>query len=145
MGIINSGFATIFSTLNDTEVKFADAVDSHHKKIPLTTITDVMKNLKSKDRILRKNTWINFNRAYHNHENTFTQTLYYNYLMLNTGSKIHKFKDYVSATAFADEIDESIIQDLYNHTTLFKPSFQIYQKEFNRLLKKQLNLPKLEP
>jgi oligoendopeptidase F len=56
MGIINGGFATIFSTLNDTEVKFADAVDSKNKKVPLKTIADVMRSLKSKDRNLRRTT-----------------------------------------------------------------------------------------
>jgi oligoendopeptidase F len=56
MGIINGGFATIFSTLNDTEVKFRDAIDSKNKKIPLKTIADVMQNLKSKDRAIRKST-----------------------------------------------------------------------------------------
>jgi oligoendopeptidase F len=56
MGIINGGFATIFSTLSDTEVKFLDAVDSHRKKVPLLTIADVSFNLKSNDRTLRKTT-----------------------------------------------------------------------------------------
>jgi oligoendopeptidase F len=56
MGIINGGFATIFSTLNDTEIKFKDAVDAKGKRIPLKTIADVTYHLKSKDRNLRKTT-----------------------------------------------------------------------------------------
>jgi oligoendopeptidase F len=56
MGIINSGFATIFSTLNDSEIKFEDAIDSKHKHIPLKTISDVMINIKHQDRTIRKST-----------------------------------------------------------------------------------------
>jgi oligoendopeptidase F len=56
IGIINSGFATIFSTLKDTEIKFKDAVTSKNKKIPLETITDIMKCLNHKDRSVRKST-----------------------------------------------------------------------------------------
>jgi oligoendopeptidase F len=145
MGIINGGFATIFSTLNDTEVKFQDALDSKGKKIPLTTIADVTRNLKSKDRSLRKTTWTNFNKAYSNYENTFTQTLYYNYLMLNTASKIHKFEDYVSATAFEDEVNVDLILNLYKYAELFKSSSLRYRQIFETLLKKQLKLTKLEP
>jgi oligoendopeptidase F len=56
IGIINSGFATIFSTLNDTEIKFLDAVDSKGTNIPLKTIADITRNLKDKDRNIRKTT-----------------------------------------------------------------------------------------
>jgi oligoendopeptidase F len=65
--------------------------------------------------------------------------------MLNTASKIHKFKDYVSATAFEDEVNIDLILSLYKFSEIFKDSFQSYRKVFNRLLKKQLNLNKLEP
>ncbi|GHU27377.1 hypothetical protein FACS1894152_3920 [Bacilli bacterium] len=56
MGIINGGFSSIFSTLNDGEIKFEPAIDSRNKKIPLDTISDVMINLKHQDRLVRKST-----------------------------------------------------------------------------------------
>jgi oligoendopeptidase F len=56
VGIINGGFSQIFSTLNDSEVKFKNAIDSKGKKIPLNTIADVMANIKHKDRAIRKST-----------------------------------------------------------------------------------------
>jgi oligoendopeptidase F len=65
--------------------------------------------------------------------------------MLNTVSKIHKFKDYVDATAFQDEIDKKFINNLYKNTEIYKTSFQKYRKIFNEYLKKQLNLTSLEP
>ncbi|GHU31959.1 hypothetical protein FACS1894166_04370 [Bacilli bacterium] len=145
MGIINGGFASIFSTLNDGEIKFEAAIDSKNKKIPLGTISDVMINLKHHDRAVRKSTWISFNKAYHNYENTLTQLLYHNYLMLNTSSKLHKFTDYIHATAFSDEIDVKLITSLYENVKLFKSSVQKYKMVVEPLLKRQLKLNKLEP
>jgi oligoendopeptidase F len=56
MGIVNGGFSQIFSTLNDSEVKFKNAIDNKGKQIPLKTIADVMINIKHKDRDIRKST-----------------------------------------------------------------------------------------
>ncbi|GHU47993.1 hypothetical protein FACS1894218_3710 [Bacilli bacterium] len=145
MSIIDGGFSTIFSTLNDGEIKFEDAVNHKNKKIPLRTVSDVMMNLKHQDRSLRKTTWISFNKAYHNYENTLTQLLYHNYLMLNTSSKLHKFTDYIHATAFEDEIDTKLITTLYENVALFKHSVVKYKKTVDPLLKHQLKLNKLEP
>mgnify|MGYP002470902818 CR=1 FL=1 len=142
---INSGFERIFDTLTDSDIKFDDAIDSKGKKIPLKTVADVSKYLKNKDRQLRKTTWINFNHAFNKFESSLTQTLYYNYLMLNTNSKLRNYKDYIDAAADADEVDEKLILHIYKMIQKFKPSIDNYSKKFNKLLKKQLNLPKLEP
>ncbi|MDE6289697.1 MAG: oligoendopeptidase F, partial [Ureaplasma sp.] len=100
----NSGFDDIFSTLTDSDLKFKDAINSKGKKIPIKTQADVVKNLKNHDRELRKSTWFSFNEAFNSIQDTLTKTLYYNYLMLNSNAKIRGFKDYVSASAFADEV-----------------------------------------
>jgi oligoendopeptidase F len=65
--------------------------------------------------------------------------------MLNTNSKIHKFKDYITAVAFEDEVNVELITNLYKYTELFKDSFINYRKIFEKLLKRQLQLDKLEP
>ncbi|MDE6476810.1 MAG: hypothetical protein K2L48_01220, partial [Mycoplasmoidaceae bacterium] len=142
---INGGFERIFDTLTDSDIKFDDATDSKGKKIPLKTVADVSKYLKNKDRQLRKTTWINFNHAFNKFESTLTQTLYYNYLMLNTNSKLRNYKDYIDAAADADEVDEKLILHIYKMIEKFKPSIDNYSKKFNKLLKKQLNISKLEP
>lgn len=143
--IYNDGFETIFNTLTDSEIKFDDAINSKKHKVPLKTISDVMVNIKAKDRILRKSTWISFNQAYSKFENTLCQTLYHNYLMFNTHAKIHHFNDYIESTAFSDEIKVDLIKTLYDQTKLFKPLYQQYRGITNKLLKKQLNLNQLEP
>lgn len=143
--IYTDGFETIFNTLTDSEIKFDDATNSKNKKIPLKTISDVMINIKAKDRKLRQTTWISFNHSYSKFESTLTQTLYHNYLMFNTHAKIHNFKDYIHSTTFSDEINVNLIENLYIETKKFKPLFQQYRDITNRLLKKQLHLTKLEP
>lgn len=142
---INGGFETIFNTLTDSDIKFEDAKNSKGKKVPLKTMADVSKNLKDKDRELRKTTWINFNHAFDKFESTLTQTLYYNYLMLNTNSKLRNYKDYIDAAADADEVDQKLILHIYKMVQTFKPSIKTYSDKVNKLLKKQLNLNKLEP
>jgi oligoendopeptidase F len=54
ISINNSAVGSIFSTL-EQDIKFEDALDSKNKPHKLITNTDVVKNLKNKDRVLRKN------------------------------------------------------------------------------------------
>jgi oligoendopeptidase F len=56
LSIYHGGFNDIFSTLTDSDIKYQDAVDKNGKLIPLKTVADVMFNLKSKDRTIRRST-----------------------------------------------------------------------------------------
>ena len=135
----------IFSTLTDSDIKFKDALNSKNESIKLKTIGDIHNYLKNEDRTLRKNVWINFHSAYDQYANTLSQTLYYNYLKLNTNAKIHNFEDYVSASAYSDEIDVSFITTLYEQVQKFKDIHTKYRNALDNLLKKQLNIEKVEP
>lgn len=145
VSITNGGVDSAFSTLTDNDIKFKDAINSNGKNVSIKTVADVSKLLKSNDRSLRKSTWINFNSAYHQFESTLTQTLYYNYLTLNTYAKLRKYKDYIDAAADADEVKEDLILHIYKMVETFKPSEDKYAKKVKALLKKQLGLKKLEP
>jgi oligoendopeptidase F len=65
--------------------------------------------------------------------------------MFNTISKIRNFDDYVSNTAFADEIKVDLITTIYENVATFKSSYVKYRTVLDRLLKKQLSLNALEP
>lgn len=145
VSITNGAADSTFSTLTDNDIKFNDAINSKGKKIPIKTVADVSKLLKSNDRAVRRSTWINFNLAYHQFESTLTQTLYYNYLTLNTYAKLRNYKDYIDAAADADEIKEDLILHIYKMVETFKFSEDKYVKKIKALLKKQLGLKKLEP
>ncbi|GMO15293.1 MAG: oligoendopeptidase F [Mycoplasmoidaceae bacterium] len=144
ISINNGAVGNIFSTLQK-DIKFDDAKDSKGKLHPLITQTDVTKNLKNADRTLRMNSWINFNKAFAGFESTLTQTLYYNYLKLNTYAKLHNYKNYIDRTCNNDEIDISLIESLYKYVELFKPTYLSFKKESSNKLKSKLKLKKLEP
>ncbi len=145
ISLANGGVAHVFSTLTDSDLKFKPAIDKNGKLNKIITTSDVIKYLKSDDRVLRKNAWINFNLAYDEIANTLTQTLYYTYLRYNSSAKLRGFKDYVNASAFADEIDESFILNIYKNVESFKSIYSTYKNKIENLLKKQLKINKLEP
>lgn len=141
----NGGFEDIFSSLTDNDLKFQDATDKDGNKIPLVTQADVFKNLKSKDRELRRTSWMSFHEGFYQLRNTLTKTLYYNYLMLNTNAKARKFDNYISATAFNDEIPVSFIEHVYSEVKKYKSIIEKYQSHRNEYLKHLLNLDEIKP
>jgi oligoendopeptidase F len=66
-------------------------------------------------------------------------------LKLNTYAKLHNHQDYISATAFHDEIDLDLITNLYKHVSTFKNTYKKYREITVKVLKQKLQLTKLEP
>ena len=145
ISLANGGIGHVFSTLTDSDLKFAPAKDKNGKLVQIKTVSDVTKYLKSNDRVLRKNVWISFHSAYDKISNTLTQTLYYTYLRFNSSAKLRNFKDYVNASTFSDEVSEEFILNLYKNVESFKSIHTLYKQKINKLLTKQLKLKKLEP
>ncbi len=142
---IFSGWDDIFTILTDVSIKFKPALDSKNKSHLISNHSDVSKLLRSSDRKLRENAWINFNSAYFDFNETLTKTLYYNYLNLNLISKIYKHKSYIDATLFDDEINEQLLQTIYANVKNFKDIYKNYKETYKKILKNILNLDKLEP
>lgn len=140
-----SGVDEMYNSLIDSDIKFSDAKDKNNKLHKINTISDVTINLKNKDRDLRKSTWISFNKAFYDFRGTLTHSLYYNYLTLNTYSKINNFKDYVHASAFNDEIDVELILHIYDQVSKYKETYNKFNKHKSILLKGLLNIKKIEP
>ncbi len=139
------GVDELYNSLINGDIKFQDVVNSKNKTIKLKTQADVFKNLKSPDRVLRKNVWISFNNAFYSFRNTLTHSLYYNYLELNTSTKIRNFNDYIHACAFSDEIDVKLIPHIYKNIKDYKKSYGIYADSRNKILKQIINVDKIEP
>ena len=145
ISLATGGIGHVFSTLTDSDLKFAPVKDKDGKLIEIKTVSDVTRYLKSTDRVLRKNVWISFHSAYDKISNTLAQTLYYTYLKFNSYAKLRNFKNYVDASTFSDEISEEFILNLYKNVESFKEIHTLYKQQINRLLTKQLKLKKLEP
>lgn len=141
-----SGINDVYTTLTDSDLKFADAIDSHGKKHKILTISDAIKILKDpSDRTLRKNAWVNYNQAYDTVKNTLTKTLYYNYLRANKLAKIRNYKDYIDAALDVEEVNEKILLAVYKHVESFKSNNIEYRKHRETLIKQIHKIRDLEP
>ncbi len=141
-----SGIGDVFTTLTDSDLKFADAIDKNGKAHKILTITDAIKLLKEpKDRVLRKNAWISYNAAFNSVKNTLTKTLYYNYLKVNKLAQIRHYKDYIDAALDNEEVNEKILLSCYKHVGSFKDANIAYRKHRNELIKKIHKIKELEP
>ncbi len=141
----NGGFEEIFSSLTDSDISYEDAKTKNGEAVKLTTMAEVFKQLKSHDREVRKTTWINFNKEFYKYRNTLTQSLYYNYLMLNTNAKIRNFKDYIDETAFGDEIKPELITFIYDQVATYKSMAEEYRLYRTKILESILDIKQLEP
>ncbi|MGL4951686.1 MAG: oligoendopeptidase F [Mycoplasma sp.] len=141
----DGGVESIFDTLTTSDIKYKDAVDASGKKHKIKTMSDVFVLLKSKDRTLRESAWLNFNKAFYGLRNTLTQSLYYNFLELNTSSEIRNHEDYVDSCCFSDEISKDLIPHIYKQVESYKPINEKYSIHRNKLLKNLLSLEKIEP
>ena len=145
LSIADGGVNEIYSTLIDSEIKFDDAIDENKKIHKIEKQSDAIINLKSRDRELRRTSWISFNKAFYDFKTTLTHSLYYNYLSLNTHAKIRNFDNYISSTCFSDEIDISLIPHIYKEVKKYKDMYNDFFQHRKKLLKELLNVEKVEP
>ncbi|WP_033160011.1 oligoendopeptidase F [Mycoplasmoides alvi] len=145
LSILNHASEDIFDTLTRSEIQFEDAISSKGKHYKIKTLSDVAPLLKSSDRKLRKSAWLSEYNGFYRYKETLTKLLYHAYLNFNTNAKIRKHDDYVSETAFNDEIPVSFIKLIYEETS----KFTTLVKEFGLLtkiaIKNKFNLNKVEP
>lgn len=140
-----SGYGEVFGVLSDNDLKFQDAYDSENNPHKIDNFITGYSLLRNKDRNLRKTALESLSNAFYNARNTFSKTLYYSYLSFNKVAQIKKFKDYVDATCFDDEIDESLILHIYEQVKKYKPNYEKFYKARRQILEKILNIKQLEP
>ncbi|MGL4617245.1 MAG: oligoendopeptidase F [Mycoplasmoidaceae bacterium] len=141
----SSAFEDIYSSVVDTTIKYYDVKDKNNKKVKLESMAKVYKSLKSSDRVLRKNAWISFNKAYYDNRYILTNTLYYNYLDLNQSAKIRKYKDYVESSCDNDEVNRDFLLNIYKGVESFAPIYKNFSSSRNKILKAIYGLKKIYP
>ncbi|WP_052663041.1 oligoendopeptidase F [Mycoplasmoides pirum] len=145
LSILNGAAEDIFDTLTRSEIKFEDALSSQNKKHKIKTLADVPPLLKSSDRKLRKSAWLSEYNGFYRYKETLAKILYHAYLNFNTNAKIRKHKDYISATAFDDEIPVEFISWIYTEVAKFAPIVKKYNSIIKTAIKNKFNLNKVEP
>lgn len=139
------GFNEVFLTLSCNDISFPTIKNKDGKEIKIISSYDLIKYTESKDRCLRKNAWVAFHHSYYQYMNTFSKTLFNNFLNANNYAKARGFKGYVDEVFFNDEIDENILFSLYKNIENFKPIFLEYKKIKRQIYKKILKINDLEP
>ncbi len=145
LAILNPAAGDVFDTLTRSEIRFADAVSSRGARRKIKTLADVPPLLQSRDRELRKSAWLSRFNAYYAYKETLAKTLYHAYLNFNTNAKIRKHRDYVSQTAFEDEIPVSFIRSVYDNVARFAPLAKRFSSIVRTAARKRLGLKKVEP
>ena len=140
-----TGYGDVFSVLTDNDLKFNSVLDAKGNLHKIENFITGYTLLRNSDRVLRKNTLASLSDAFNNIKQTLTKTLYYNYLSFNKLAQIKKFKDYVEATCFDDEIEESLILHIYEQVKKYKSSYEKFYKIRKQILKKILDVKELEP
>lgn len=143
--ILNQAPEDIFDTLTRLEIKFDNAYSSNKKVWKINTLADISPLLKSKDRMLRKTAWLSEYNAFFKYKHTLIKILYHAYLNFNINAKIRNHNDYISATAFHDEIDYKFIDHVYKQISNYADIIKQYSLLLKQALKTKLKLTKIEP
>ena len=139
------GFNEIFLTLSCNDISFPTIKDKNGQEIKIISSYDLIKYTESKDRCLRKNAWVAFHHSYYQYMNTFSKTLFNNFLNANNYAKARGFKSYVDEVFFNDEINENILFSLYKNIENFKSIFIEYRKVKKQIYQKILKINDIEP
>ncbi|ADE19689.1 oligoendopeptidase F [Mycoplasma crocodyli] len=121
----------IFEILTDSELDYGFVKDSKGKKIKLTR-ANRLKLLKSEDKEVRKNTYLNYSKAYLNHKSSLSSTLYQHFNSLVTEAKVRKFDSTVAMLTHEDRISDQNLKYLFEQVS--KKSYVIGKyRKFHKL------------
>jgi oligoendopeptidase F len=103
--------SSLFSILNNVELKFDDAVDSSGEKYPLT-LASYQNLVKSSDRTLRQSAFTNLFSSFEKVKLTLSENYYQKVLENDFYRKVRKFDSSMEAALFSNEIPLSVYATL---------------------------------
>ncbi|MBM3195500.1 MAG: oligoendopeptidase F [Chlamydiae bacterium] len=103
--------SSLFSILNNVELKFDDAVDSTGEKYPLT-LASYQNLVKSSDRTLRQSAFTNLFSSFEKVKLTLSENYYQKVLENDFYRKVRKFDSSMEAALFSNEIPLSVYATL---------------------------------
>ena len=113
----------VFSILYNSELNYKEAISKTGKKIKIT-LANRTSLLKSKDELIRKSTYNNWNNAYLQHKGTFANLLYQHFKNISTWSIERKYESSISALIDEDQVDTKLLTTLYNSVQTNNYHFQ---------------------
>lgn len=100
-----------FSSMNDADLKFGEAIDSHGKSYPLTH-GSYQVLLRSQDRELRKNAFTTYHSKFESFENTMAELLNGAVQRNVFNARARNFKSSLDAALFPNHIDTGVYKKL---------------------------------
>lgn len=120
-GEMESSPGTIFSMLDNADMKFPDATDKDGNKHQLTH-GSYIPMMQSEDRELRKSAFTNVYATYKSFENTYTATFAAHLKALAFNASVHKYENTLEAALDSTEVPSSVYYKLIDtvHANLDK-------------------------
>lgn len=130
--------ATVFSMLDNADIKFPDAIDSDGKAHQITH-GSYIPLMQDEDRTLRKSAFENLYKTYKSYENTYTAILSGHLKTLAFNANVRKYENTLEAALDSTEVPQSVYHSLIDavHANLDK----MYR--YVRLRKKLLGVDEL--
>jgi len=100
-----------YELFKDCDMSFDDIEDSNGNELELTNSSYSL-YIESKDRILRKNAFINLYNKYKKYSNTFASLIATNMKELSTFSKIQKYNSAIEMSLFRDDVNIDVYNNL---------------------------------
>ena len=110
-GEMESSPSTIFSMLDNADIKFPDAVDKDGKAHQLTH-GSYIPMMQSEDRELRKSAFTSLYGTYTGFENTYTAILASHLKAIAFGANVHKYENTLEAALDSTEVPTSVYHKL---------------------------------
>lgn len=123
---------TIFETFTNSEMTFAEALDSSNKAHTVSN-AEYSKFLTSKDRVLRKNAFNSLMNGFGSYNKTFAELFISFYKSEKESAKLHKYED-ILAVRLNDEdvprlVYENNVKSVEKHIPLLQEYVSILNKE----------------
>lgn len=130
--------ATVFSMLDNADIKFPDAIDSDGKAHQITH-GSYIPLMQDEDRTLRKSAFENLYKTYKSYENTYTAILSGHLKTLAFNANVRKYENTLEAALDSTEVPQSVYHSLIDavHANMDK----MYR--YVRLRKKLLGVDEL--
>ena len=118
---------TIFSNLTDSDIDFGKIIDENGNEVVLTN-TNYSKYVKSNDRRVRRDAFVNLYTVYKRFRTTLAGCLEGEVKSHVTFDKIRGFKNSLTASMYSDELDESVYNALIDSVSNgLEPLYKYYK------------------
>ncbi|WP_029512476.1 oligoendopeptidase F [Mycoplasmopsis iners] len=136
--IAEPDYETIFTLLTDSETDYGYVKNAKGKSFKLNPISRV-KFLQSNDKVLRKNTYLQWNKALNHNKESLANLLFQKFRETATEAKIRKYSSAVNMLTNGDKVSDDLLQKLFAKVSSLKPTIKKYHQAWKQFYKLRFN------